>query len=158
MSDADVPMTTPNFGAGGGLRIDTYQAFDYPSPAPRVFAALTEGISMWWTQKIHPEARSVLEPRPGGQWLQTWSNGGACFGTIIHVEVPYRIRIQGPLAMTVPADNVVEWQLEPLPNGGTRLHVTHRGWGLFDQAAADGYEAGWRDTFGSALANYLARG
>ena len=152
----DHPMYPPS-GDPGFRTIETHQSFDYPVPAPRIFAALTEGIGLWWSQKLHPEARSTLEPVPGGQWCQHWSNGGAYFGTITHVEVPYRIRIAGPLAMPQPAMNVVEWQLEPLPNGGIRLHVVHRGWGLFDAATADGYAAGWADTFGEALARYLAR-
>lgn len=149
-------MTAP--GATGPVNtIHTYLTFDYPAPLPRVFAALTEGLGMWWSQKLHPEARSVLDAAPGAQWRQTWSSGGAYFGTVSHIEVPYRIRIVGPLAMAVPAQNVLEWQLEPLENGGTRLHVTHQAWGLFDDATADNYTAGWHDTFGDALARYLRR-
>lgn len=155
-SDAGVPMSTPPAIAGAAL-LDTHQHFDYPVPAPRVFAALTEGIGMWWSQRIHPEARSVLEAVPGGQWRQLWSNGGALLGTITHIEVPYRIRLSGPLAMATPALNVLEWQLEPLENGGTRLHVIHRGWGLFDGATASGYEGMWQESFGVALAHYLSR-
>lgn len=150
----DAPDDAPEAWELGLLELDL--AFAFGQPAPRVFRGL-EQMNDWWAIRLHPEARTVLEPHPGGQWKQLWSSGGAWLGTVVHVDIPTRVRIRGPLLMTGLADNILDLWLEEAPGGGTVLHVHHQAFGVLDDDAHETYQAVWNDMFGGALGDYLAR-
>ncbi|MCX7619633.1 MAG: SRPBCC domain-containing protein [Acidimicrobiales bacterium] len=130
--------------------------FFYRVPKARVWHALTEGINDWWSHRVHPEARSVLNATVGGQWVQLWSSGGALFATVSLVDVPNRLRLTGPLAMRRPATNILEFELVAAANG-TELHVEHLCAGEIEPDAASVHEQGWNHLFGTVLAEYLVR-
>lgn len=140
----------------GSESFSLYLRFFYPVSPARVWHALTEGINEWWAHKIHPEARSVLDASVGGHWKQLWNSGGAWFATVSYIDVPNRLRVTGPLAMSRPAINVLDFTLEAI-DGGTRLHVQHLCFGEVEPNAAATYEQGWNQLFSSVLAAYLVR-
>jgi len=128
------------------------------SQAPaQVWRALTEDIGLWWSERIHPEARTVLQPQPGAHWVQHWSNGGAYLGTVTHVHAPLLLRITGPLAMTTPVMNTVELRLELMDSGSTRMHLTHEAVGLLGGADESGYTEVWDQLFKESLTSHLDR-
>jgi len=131
--------------------------FAYRQTPVQVWRALTEEIGVWWTEKVHPEARTVLPPQPGASWVQLWSNGGAFLGTVTHVHAPLLLRINGPLAMTTPVNNTVEFQLELMDSGSTRLRLTHIALGMLHGTDQESYTQVWKDLFETALTAYLDR-
>lgn len=132
-----------------------YRTFAYAQPPTRLWAAITDGIGQWWTERFHPEARSSLEPVPGGQWRQTWSSGGALIATVAFVDIPHRLRLIGPLLMAQPVHNVVDIALEEMEAGGTRLHLQHQAFGVLEPDADEVYDAGWTELFDEALPAFL---
>jgi hypothetical protein len=133
------------------------QRFFFDKNVLAVWRAVTLDINMWWTERVHEEARTSLDPNPGGLWAQAWSNGGALLGTVTHAQAPVLLRVSGPLAMSTPVFNTVELVLEPTTEGGTNLHLTHHAFGMLgpeDQAA---YEEVWRSLLDGSLRQYLDR-
>jgi hypothetical protein len=133
------------------------QRFFYDKNVLAVWRALTLDINLWWTERVHDEAKTSVEPVPGGSWLQSWSNGGALLGTVTHAQAPVLLRVSGPLAMSTPVFNTVEFVLEPTDEPGTNLHLTHHAFGMLgpdDQAA---YEEVWRALLDGALRQHLYR-
>ncbi|MBI2706545.1 MAG: hypothetical protein HYX32_14830 [Actinobacteria bacterium] len=131
--------------------------FAYRQTPVQVWRALTEEIGVWWTEKVHPEARTILPVQPGGQWVQLWSNGGALLGTVTHVHAPLLLRISGPLAMTAPVNNTVELRLELMDSGSTRLKLEHLALGILHGTDEESYTQVWNDLFDVALTRYLDR-
>jgi hypothetical protein len=133
------------------------QRFFYDKNVLAVWRAVTLDINMWWTERVHEEARTSLDPTPGGLWSQAWSNGGALLGTVTHVQAPVLLRVSGPLAMSTPVFNMVELVLEPSTEDGTNLYLTHHAFGILgpdDQAA---YEEVWRSLLDGSLRQHLYR-
>src|SRR4051812_34021950 len=95
-----------------------------PAPPNRAWAAFTLDVDHWWTYRLRDRTRCVIEPYVGGRWLQEWDNGGALFGTFTVWDPPTMLCLIGPLAMTRPAHNLLEFHFEPADQG-TRLTVRH---------------------------------
>jgi hypothetical protein len=122
-----------------------------------VWRALTTEIGLWWSERVHDEARTSIEPMPGGAWTQTWSTGGALLGTVTHVQAPVLLRATGPLAMSTPVFNTVEFVLEPTAEQGTNLHLTHHAFGMLGPEDEAAYEEVWASLLGESLRAFLDR-
>jgi uncharacterized protein YndB with AHSA1/START domain len=154
-ADRHVPAAT----ASGSPPLRSFSLevpFFLPAPPTHVWQALVDDVDRWWTYRLRERTRIVLEGRVGGQWRQEWDNGGALFGTIVVFDPPRLLSVTGALAMTEPAENRVDVELEAV-HGGTRVVVRHAAFGLFDEGAGAIYESGWRELIGSALALHLER-
>lgn len=157
----DLPPEASAFAGGGSdspvqtLSLSLIYAFS--QPPVQVWRAMTEDIGVWWSERIHPEARTVLTPAPGDKWVQLWSNGGAFLGTVTHVHAPLLLRVSGPLAMTTPVMNTVEFRLELMDSGSTRMHLIHQAIGILGGADEAGYTEVWDQLFKVSLSNYLDR-
>src|SRR5919198_1306791 len=112
---------------------------DLRATPERVWQALTddEELGSWFGH------RARLDLRPGGLGWFEWEGHGRFPVRIDRLEPPTRLVWSwgdiGDLELTGHA-NQVEWRLEPLPSGGTRLHL--RETGFVDEAAR------WRNTEG----------
>lgn len=127
-----------------------------PVPAPRAFSAFVNDLDRWWTFRLRDRTRCIIEPHVGGRWMQEWDNGGALFGNFTVFDPPKMLVITGPLAMTQPAYNRVEFRFEPV-EGGTKLWVLHQAFGEFEPDTADMYTDGWEELLGGSLFNYVTR-
>src|SRR5262245_31140173 len=88
-----------------------------------------------------------VEPWPGGRWYRDLGeNGGHKYGHLWgHVQVikaPTLLELVGPMPMSFPAINHVQYRLKAEGNG-TRLSFTHRAMGLIPQEMRDGMPDGW---------------
>lgn len=166
MSESPVPVgpTGPTGdaslgGAGASFIIEQRYFFD---PAPQiVFRIFVDRVNEWWDQRLHPEARTVIEAVPGGQFKQLWSSGGAFFGTVTHIDIPFRLRLAGPLAMARPAQSTVELTFEPGEGGAgaaTVLRLRHECVGFVDDETRATYDRSWRDLIGRAFAERVSQG
>src|SRR5688572_29535095 len=88
-----------------------------------------------------------LEPWPGGRWYRDRGEaGGHAYGHLWgHVQVikaPALLELTGPMPMSYPAQNHVQYRLKA-EGDGTRLSLVHRAMGLIPQEHADGMPEGW---------------
>jgi uncharacterized protein YndB with AHSA1/START domain len=84
-----------------------------------------------------------LEAWPGGRWFRDLGdNTGHLWGHVQVIKPPTLLEICGPLPMSYPAVNHLQYRLEP-EGAGTRLKFSHRAMGLIPQEHRDGMEGGW---------------
>lgn len=88
-----------------------------------------------------------IEPVAGGRWFRDLGEtGGHAYGHLWgHVQVikaPVLLELLGPMAMSFPAINHIQYRLKAEANG-TRLTLVHRAMGLLTQELRDGMPVGW---------------
>lgn len=86
----------------------------------------------------------VLEARPGGRWYRDLGDGnGHCWGTVQAIRRPDLLEISGPLFMSYPVSNNVQYRLRA-EAGGTVLTLRHTALGLVTDEHRAGVSTGWR--------------
>src|SRR5207247_1251066 len=71
-----------------------------------------------------------LEAWPGGRWFRdVGNNAGHLWGHVQVIKPPTLLEIYGPMPMSYPAVNHVQYRLTA-EGGGTRLKFVHRAMGL----------------------------
>jgi len=88
-----------------------------------------------------------IEPWPGGRWYRDLGEtGGHKYGHLWgHVQVikaPTLLELAGPMPMSFPAINHVQYRLKA-EGSGTRLSLVHRAMGLLPQELREGMPEGW---------------
>jgi hypothetical protein len=84
-----------------------------------------------------------VELWPGGRWFRDLGeNAGHLWGHIQVIKPPNLLEICGPLFMSYPAMNHLQYRLKA-DGAGTRLTFTHRGVGIFDPEQVKGVDMGW---------------
>ncbi|MBL9118434.1 MAG: SRPBCC domain-containing protein [Phycisphaerae bacterium] len=88
-----------------------------------------------------------IEPWPGGRWYRDRrESGGFAYGHLWgHVQVikaPTLLELVGPMPMSFPAHNHVQYRLTAEGNG-TRLSLVHRAMGLMPLEFLSGMPEGW---------------
>ncbi len=85
----------------------------------------------------------VLEAFPGGRWFRDLGNNtGHFWGHVQVIKPPKLIEISGPLFMSYPSANHVQYKLEA-EGIGTKVTFLHRGIGEIDAAHREGVGQGW---------------
>lgn len=141
-------------GADDWQRFSYQVSFFLPAPPPKVWVGLVLEMDRWWTYRLRDRTRVIIEPEVGGRWIQQWDSGGALFGTFTVFDPPSLLCVSGPLAMTRPAFNWLEFSLAAV-EGGTTLTLRHQARGEFDADTASIYENGWQELIGTGLYNFL---
>lgn len=84
-----------------------------------------------------------IEPWPGGRWFRDLGhNTGHFWGHVQVIKPPTLLEICGPMFMSYPATNFVQYRLQA-EQGGTLLTIIHRAMGLIPQEHTDGVHSGW---------------
>jgi uncharacterized protein YndB with AHSA1/START domain len=84
-----------------------------------------------------------FEPWPGGRWYRDLgNNSGHLWGHVQVIKPPTLLEIWGPLMMSYPAVNHLQYRLKPEGNS-TRLTILHRAMGLILPEHRDGMPEGW---------------
>lgn len=88
-----------------------------------------------------------VEPWPGGRWYRDLGEAGGhpsghLWGHVQVLKAPTLLELIGPMPMSFPAINHVQYRLKS-EGDGTRLSLIHRAMGLIPQEFADGMPAGW---------------
>src|SRR5262245_43937003 len=79
-----------------------------------------------------------LEPWPGGRWFRDLGdNAGHLWGHVQVIKPPKLLEICGPLPMSYPAVNHVQYRLTE-EDGKTRISFVHRAMGTIPQEHRDG--------------------
>jgi len=139
------PTTTTN--------TDTVQTLDirqdiYIAASPEIaFEAVLEELG---PGSVMPDGKPFpmkIEPWVGGRWYRDMGEtGGHKYGHLWgHVQVikaPTLLELTGPMPMSFPAINHVQYRLKA-EGAGTRLTLHHRAMGLIPQEHRDGMPEGW---------------
>ena len=84
-----------------------------------------------------------IEPWPGGRWYRDLgNNSGHLWGSVQVIKPPTLLEICGPLMMSCPAINHLQYRLKS-EGGVTRLVFLHRAIGLILPEHRDGLPEGW---------------
>jgi uncharacterized protein YndB with AHSA1/START domain len=85
----------------------------------------------------------VIEPWPGGRWYRDLGDqAGHLWGHVQVIKPPTLIELCGPMFMSFPAVNHVQYRLTS-EGDGTRLKFTHRGMGQIPPEVLEGVGTGW---------------
>ena len=85
-----------------------------------------------------------LEAWPGGRWYRDLGhNTGHLWGHVQVIKPPTLLEICGPLMMSYPAANHIQYRLKA-EGGVTRLSFVHRGMGQILPDHRDGMPKGWQ--------------
>ncbi len=85
-----------------------------------------------------------IEPWPGGRWFRDLgNNSGHLWGHVQVIKPPTLVEIWGPLMMSYPAVNHVQYRLKA-EGSVTRLAFLHRCMGLILPEHRDGMPKGWQ--------------
>ncbi len=126
--------------------IETFEiqkAVDIAAPIEIAFEAMLE--------EIGPEAQMMdgtpmpfkLEAWPGGRWYRDLgNNAGHLWGHVQVIKPPTLLEICGPMMMSYPAANHLQYRLTA-QGSGTRLAFIHRGTGLILPQHLEGMPKGW---------------
>jgi uncharacterized protein YndB with AHSA1/START domain len=86
-----------------------------------------------------------IEPWPGGRWYRDLgNNSGHLWGFVQVIKPPTLLEICGPLMMSYPAVNHVQYRLKTEGDGVTRVVFVHRAIGLILPDHRDGMPQGWQ--------------
>ncbi len=101
--------------------------------------------------ELGPEAQMMdgktlsmkLEPWPGGRWYRDLgNNAGHLWGHVQVIKPPVLLEITGPMPMSYPAVNHVQYRLKE-KDKGTQMTFLHRAMGLIIPEHRDGMAEGW---------------
>ena len=85
-----------------------------------------------------------IEAWPGGRWYRDLgNNSGHLWGHVQVIKPPTLLEICGPLMMSYPAVNHLQYRLKA-EGGVTRLAFLHRGMGSIQPEHLDGMPKGWQ--------------
>jgi hypothetical protein len=118
------------------------------APIDVVFETMLEELG---PNNMRPDGEPLsmkLEAWPGGRWMRDLGDGaGHWWGNVQAIKTPALLEISGPLFMSYPSMNNVQYRLKE-ESGATRLSFVHRGIAsiAFDPKIAEqwkGIEGGW---------------
>ena len=116
------------------------------------FEALLEELGPGGQSPDGKDYPFVLEPWPGGRWFRDLGEtGGHKYGHLWgHVQVikaPTLLELSGPMAMSYPAINHIQYRLKPEASG-VRLTLVHRAMGLITAEHRESVHGGWEHGLG----------
>ena len=113
------------------------------APIETVFQAMLDELG---PENQMPDGKSLslkLEAWPGGRWFRDLGNKtGHLWGHVQVIKPPTLLEITGPMPMSYPAINHIQYRLAAEGNG-TRLKFTHKAMGLIAPDHREGMQAGW---------------
>jgi len=125
------------------LSLSVTQEIRVHAPIEVTFEALLEQLG---PANETPDGTAMpmkLEPRPGGRWFRDLGGDNGHFWAHVQaIKRPSLIEFAGPLFMSYPAANNVQYRLEEA-GGLTLIHFQHSGFGLIQENHRKGVVVGW---------------
>jgi hypothetical protein len=107
------------------------------------FAALLEQLGPLNEVAADRPLPMKLEPWPGGRWFRDLGdNNGHFWGHVQAIKRPTLLEICGPLIMSYPIANNIQYRLSEA-NGGTLIMFQHGAFGLIRESDRQ-VSGGWR--------------
>lgn len=125
------------------LTLRVVQEIRVSAPLEITFAALVEELG---SANQLPDGTPMpmnLEPWPGGRWFRDLGdNNGHFWGTVQAIKRPTLLEISGPLFMSYPVANNVQYRLSQVDDG-TLIRFCHAAFGLVQEDHRKGVTTGW---------------
>src|SRR5579859_1420844 len=113
------------------------------APIEIVYETLLEQLGPSFEPGEGMSLQMVLEARPGGRWYRDLGkNTGHLWGHVQVIKPPTLLEIWGPMMMSYPAINHLQYRLTA-QGSGTRLTFLHRGMGPVTPDHREGMPKGW---------------
>jgi len=107
------------------------------------FAALLEQLGPGNEVSAGRAMPMVLEAWPGGRWYRDLgADNGHFWAHVQAIKRPTLLEFSGPLMMSHPVSNNVQYRLSEEP-GGTLIKFRHSGFGLVQDDHRKGVSGGW---------------
>ena len=136
-------MTTDTMELTSVETLEIRKEIEIAAPIEVSFEALLEELG---PGSVLPDGKPFpmkIEPRPGGRWYRDLGNDtGHLWGHVQVIKPPALLEICGPMMMSYPATNHVQYRLKAEGNS-TRLTLVHKAMGLIPPEHRDGMPEGW---------------
>jgi hypothetical protein len=107
------------------------------------FAALLEELGPGSQLPDGTPMAMKIEPWPGGRWFRDLGeNNGHYWGTVQAIKRPTLLEMSGPLFMSYPVANNVQYRLSQ-EGDETVIKFCHAGFGLISEEHRKGVTTGW---------------
>ncbi len=130
--------------------VDIHREIEIAAPVEVAFASVLEENGPGGQQYDGSPFPRVLEAWPGGRWFRDLgvvggNNAGHLWGHVQVIKPPTLLEITGPMFMSYPAVNFIQYRLTASGGGGqgTKLTLVHRAMGLIPADHATGVVKGW---------------
>jgi uncharacterized protein YndB with AHSA1/START domain len=132
--------------ANQGQTVDTLEIrkeITIKAPIELTFEALLEEIGPESQMLDGKPMPLTLEAWPGGRWFRDLGdNSGHLWGHVQVIKAPTLLELWGPMAMSYPAINHIQYRLKA-EGSGTVLTLLHRAIGLITLDHREGMPKGW---------------
>jgi uncharacterized protein YndB with AHSA1/START domain len=136
-------MTTDTFERQSVHTFEIRKEIEIAAPVEIAFAALLDELGPEGQMLDGKPFPMKIEPWPGGRWYRDLgNNAGHFWGHVQVIKPPTLLELCGPMPMSYPAINHVQYRLKG-EGSGTRLTFLHRAMGLILPEHRDGMPQGW---------------
>ena len=136
-------MSSPAPSMLDNLTLNITQEIHVRASLDATFAALLEQLGPYNEVGEGKPMPMVIETWPGGRWFRDLGEGnGHYWGTVQAIKKPTLLEICGPLFMSHPVANNLQYRLSEV-QGGTLIKFQHSGFGLLvesDRNVKDGWK------------------
>jgi uncharacterized protein YndB with AHSA1/START domain len=136
-------MTTDTLERESIQTLEIRKEIEIAAPIEVTFEAVLEELG---PGSVLPDGKPFpmkVEPWPGGRWYRDLGNNtGHLWGHVQVIKPPTLLELCGPMPMSYPAINHVQYRLKA-EGAGTRLIFLHRAMGLLTPEHRDGMPEGW---------------
>jgi hypothetical protein len=123
--------------------IRVYREVQIAAPIEMAFEAILEEIGPAGEMPDGKPFPRVIEPWPGGRWYRDLGNqSGHLWGHVQVIKPPTLLELCGPLFMSFPAANHVQYRLTA-DGEGTLLKFTHQAIGPIPDQIRENVGRGW---------------
>jgi uncharacterized protein YndB with AHSA1/START domain len=125
------------------LTLNITQEIQVRASLDATFAALLEQLGPY---NDTPDGQAMvlkIEPWPGGRWYrELGGDNGHLWGHVQAIKRPTLLEFTGPLFMSYPVVNNVQYRLSEV-DGGTLIKFHHTAFGLIIEDHRTGVNRGW---------------
>jgi uncharacterized protein YndB with AHSA1/START domain len=136
-------MMTTTLSEIDSLSLTVSQEIRVNASLDATFEALLEQLGQGNEMSNGTPMPMKLEAWPGGRWFRDLGEGnGHYWGTVQAIKRPTLLEFSGPLFMSQPVANNVQYRLSE-ENGVTVIKFRHLGFGLIQDEHRKGVTGGW---------------
>lgn len=125
------------------LTLDVEQSVEMRADIGDVFKGVLHRLGKGNTTPDGGSLNMILEEWAGGRWFRDRGEGVQhLWGHVQVLKPPVLIELSGPMFMSYPAINHLEFKLDQIA-GGTKLTLRHRAIGMIDPEHRENIGTGW---------------
>lgn len=134
---------TPAVAAELEFRIELERRIE--APIEDVWEAMLIEVGPGFGGEDGADMHLKIEPFPGGRWYRDLGDGiGHFWGHVQAIKPPTLFELTGPLFMSAPVSNNLQYRLAH-EDGVTTLRFVHSAFGPLPDGVRDGMPEGWTD-------------